>query len=310
MGNTLNSVEPLGPPFRSIDEQVFFLPRDGRHEIANRLAKVVVMLDGECLHAVDEATPVPFAPGDVVVIPRVCRQHYLAPRPRSPRRLHALRLIFDPKAIPPLTDPPSRVKPRGDPESDFIAFFRYHLQTARHLPGAGDEVLRRLLMDLRQEAEERRPGYRFEVTALCMMLLVHVIRRLDHLDRQMDADGSDRRRGRAHLVLQAKEYIVKNLAAELRLDQMAWGLGVSPEHLARTFRRETGQTVFSHLRHLRLERAKTYLLGTGKSITAIARSTGFSSVALFSRTFKQHVGRSPLAYRQERWASAIGPPEG
>ena len=72
-----------------------------------------------------------------------------------------------------------------------------------------------------------------------------------------------------------------------------------------TFKRETGQTVFHCLQQLRLEKAKTYLIGTDQSITAIAGLTGFSSVALFSRNFKRWVGKSPLQYRQERWTAGI-----
>lgn len=301
MGTTLNAIEPLGAPFRSVDEQVFFMPRDGRHEIANQLFKIIVMLEGHCLHQVDDAEPVPFAAGDVIVLPRVCRQRYLATGPRSPRRVHALRLVLDPEAAPAASGR-RRLPLRGDPESDLTTFIRQHLTETCHLPGAGDETIRRVLTELRQEAEERRPGYRHRATALCGDVAIHVIRRLH---RPADANGSNGRRGRAYLVLQAKEYLLKNLAAmEMRLDQVAWHLGVSPEHLARTFRQETGQTVFGYLQQLRLERAKTYLLGSGRSITAIAAETGFSSVALFSRNFKRAVGRSPLAYRQERWEEA------
>jgi AraC-like DNA-binding protein len=301
MGTTLNAIESLGPPFRSVDEQVFFMPRHGRHEIANQLFKVIVLLEGDCLHQVDNEQAVPFVPGDVIVVPRVCRQRYLASAPRSPRRVHALRLVFDPEALPPLPAGQRRPAPRGDTETDFSAFVRLHFQETRHLPGAGDETLRALLTELRHEAEQRRPGYRHRATALCMTLVVHVARALESRSGQVDGNGTPARRGRAYLVLQAKEYLLKNLAAELRLDTIAWHLGVSPEHLARTFRRETRQTVFAYLQQLRLERAKTYLLGSGRSITAIAEETGFSSVALFSRNFKRYAGRSPLAYRQERW---------
>jgi AraC-like DNA-binding protein len=301
MGTTLNAIEPLRAPFRSVDEQVFFIPRHGRHEIANQLFKLIVLLEGDCLHQVDDDAAVLFAPGDVVVVPRVCRQRYLASGPRSPRRVHALRLVFDPGVLPPFPATPRRTPLRLDTESDLAAFIRHQLHEPCHIAGGGDEVIRSLLAELRQEAEQRRSGYRHRATALCTALVVHVVRVLEARSSLADGKSTGQRKGRAYLVLQAKEYLLKNLAAELRLDQVAWHLGVSPEHLARTFKRETGQTVFAYLQQLRLERAKTYLLGSGRSITAIAEETGFSSVALFSRNFKRYSGRSPLAYRQERW---------
>jgi len=301
MGTTLNAIQPLAPPFRSVDEQVFFMPRHGRHEIANQLFKFIVLLEGDCLHQVDDEPTVRFVPGDVIVVPRVCRQRYLASRPRSPRRVHALRLVFDPAALPAFPAGQRRGGTGGDTEADFGAFVRCHFQEAQHVSGSGDEVIRALLTDIRHEAEQRRSGYRHRATALCTTLVVHTARTLEARGGPSAGAGAATRKGRAYLVLQAKEYLLKNLAAELRLDTVAWHLGVSPEHLARTFKRETGQTVFAYLQQLRLERAKTYLLGSGRSITAIAEETGFSSVALFSRNFKRYAGLSPLAYRQERW---------
>lgn len=301
MGNTLNSVEGLGPPFRSVDEQVFVIPRGGRHDIDNRLFKINFLLEGSCLHEVEGDAPVRFEPGDVIVIPRLGRQTYRVSAPRASRRVHALRLVL---TLPPFPAGHRRVPVRGDAEMDFSAFVRHHLQEVRHLPQGQDEVIRPLLTELRQEAERRRPGYRFRVTALCTSMVVQIVRRLS-----LPAAGADRadvgpHRRRAYLALQAREYLVKNLDEELHLDQVAAYLGVSPEHLARAFKQETGQTVFTHLQQLRLERAKTYLIGSDRSITDVARLTGFSSVALFSRRFKRYCGLSPLAYRQERWGRA------
>jgi AraC-like DNA-binding protein len=300
MGNTLNSVEHLGAPFRSVDEQVFVIPRDGRHEIANRFFKIIFMLEGSCLHEVDDE-PVPFESGDVIVIPRVGCQRYLAAGPRTPRRVHALRLIFD---LPALTAGQRRLAVRGDVEMDLASFVRHHLHEVRHLPQGQDEFVRPLLTELRQEAEQRRAGYRFRVTALCSAITVHLIRRLNQPSLRTVSKAADSRRRPAFLVLQAKEYLLKNLKEDLRLDQVAWHLRVSAEHLARAFKQETGQTVFTHLQHLRLEQAKTCLIGSELSITAIAGRTGFNSVAHFSRSFKDYCGVSPLAYRRERWNRA------
>jgi len=300
MGNTLNSVEHLGAPFRSVDEQVFVIPRDGRHEIANRFFKIIFMLEGSCLHEVDDDKPVPFESGDVIVIPRVGCQRYLAAGPRAPRRVHALRLIFD---LPALTTGQRRPAVRGDVEMELAAFMRHHLHEVRHLPQGQDEFIRPLLIELRQEAEQRRAGYRFRVTALCSAMTVHIIRCLSQSAARAMTPTTTRRR-RAFLVLQAKEYLLKNLKEDLRLDQIAWQLRVSAEHLARAFKQETGQTVFTHLQNLRIEQAKTYLIGSEQTITAIAARTGFNSVAHFSRSFKDYCGVSPRVYRQERWSRA------
>ncbi|MBL8795711.1 MAG: helix-turn-helix transcriptional regulator [Planctomycetia bacterium] len=302
MGTTLNAVEPLQPPFQCVDEQVFVTPLDGCNDIPNRCFKIVFMLEGHSLLQIDEEPRVPFAPGDVVVIPRACRQRYWTSPRRELRRLHALRLVFDPAVCPPFTAGPHGLPPTGDPERDFTAFVRQHLHDTVHLPGGQDETIRPLLTELRQEAERRQPGYRFRVSALCLAVVVQLVRQLQ---QHAAAEVANRPSRRAHLALHVREFLLKNLDRALHLDEIAQQLTVSPEHLARTFKQETGQTVFYYLQQLRLEKAKTFLIGSDKTVSDIATLTGYSSLALFSRTFKRHVGASPLHYRQQRWEEAV-----
>jgi AraC-like DNA-binding protein len=212
------------------------------------------------------------------------RQYYLALGPRASLQVHGLRLIFDPAALPAYPADRRWTPPTGEEDTDFVAFVRHHMQEYRHLDTHGDETIRDLLAELRDEAEHRRPGYRFRARALCTNLVIHVVRTLQQQDAKERTVATKGRKA-AHLALQAREYLVKNLTEE------------------------TGQTVLDGLRGLRLEKPKTYLLGSGQPVTAIARLTGFSSVALFSRTFKRYVGHSPLAYRQERWEKALETPQ-
>lgn len=302
MGTTLNSVEPLGEPFHCVDEQVFVTPLDGCNDIPNRFFKIIFMLEGRCLHQIDEEARQPFEPGDVSIIPRICRQRYWALPGKKAQRLHALRLVFDPVKCPAFPAAQRPAARRGDAERDFTAFVRNHLQEVVHLRQGQDETIRPLLTELRQEAERQLPGYRFRVSALCTSVVVQLVRRL-----QLNAAQAvpDRQPRRAHLALHVREFLLKNLQRELHLDEVAEQLAVSPEHLARSFKQETGQTIFWYLQQLRLEKAKTLLIGSDKTISDIAALTGYSSLSLFSRTFKRHVGPSPLQYRQQRWEQAV-----
>jgi AraC-like DNA-binding protein len=72
--------------------------------------------------------------------------------------------------------------------------------------------------------------------------------------------------------------------------------GVTPNHLSYLFKNQLGITVYNYLKHVRLEQAKPHILSGNKSITEIAEEVGFSSVHLFSRSFKEHVGITPSKY--------------
>ncbi|MEW6301999.1 MAG: AraC family transcriptional regulator [Verrucomicrobiota bacterium] len=299
MSHTLNAVDALGAPFLVVDEQVFTIPEGGSNEVVNRFFKVICLLQGACWHEIIGGERIQFEAGDVLVIPFECRQLYWPLHPRGSRRIHALRLVFDPQILPPLDANPTSAA-ANDSTVDFISFIRQRLGEYQHLRLARNSAFQTLLAQIRREAEQRLPGHRFRVTALCTELIVTLARQLGehHADRPAPS------RRRTHLVEQAQEYLVKNLDRDITLARVAASLRISEEHLARSFKQQTGQTVFGFLQNIRIEKAKTYLLGSDRTITDIARHTGFSSVFLFSRAFKRVVGISPLAYRQQRWTES------
>lgn len=74
-------------------------------------------------------------------------------------------------------------------------------------------------------------------------------------------------------------------------------LGLSERSLTRHFQTETGMTLRTWRRRLRLFRSQE-LLATGASITAIALELGYASVSAFIAMFRAETGVSPDAYRR------------
>ena len=95
----------------------------------------------------------------------------------------------------------------------------------------------------------------------------------------------------------ALEYINENLESDLRLENIARELHLSPFHFAREFRSSTGQTPYQYLLDQRMEKAKTLLRIGRDSIQEIALDCGFSSTVNFTRTFRQRVGAPPGVWR-------------
>lgn len=85
--------------------------------------------------------------------------------------------------------------------------------------------------------------------------------------------------------------------------ELAGQLGVSISHLRTQFQQSSGISLGRHLRMLRLERACGLLRLSNARVTEIAEESGFSSVYVFSRTFRHAYGVPPLAYRK-RFAAA------
>jgi len=291
-----HSIEQLGRPFLSVSELGLVIPRPGELLVKNEEVKLLFFLQADCVQEIEGCGKFTMQAGDICVVPRSCRQHYRLAEARHSPRLHVLKISLKLPPLPAPGQPATKIAPKGNPESDLGAFCQHHFTEIRHLPAAQDAPMQEIMLAIRREAEDHRAGIRHRVRALCTNLIVHVARRLhDHPALAKPAAA-----GHGSVVNQAKEYLRRNYAKPLTLGEIAWHAKMSEEHLARVFRKVTGQTVFDYLRTVRLESAKTLLIASSQSLTEIAALTGFGSLSLFSRNFGQYVGQSPSAYRQAR----------
>lgn len=82
-------------------------------------------------------------------------------------------------------------------------------------------------------------------------------------------------------------------SAHCTVAQVATWVGCHPDHLARLFRQETGETLVGHIRRLRLERARELLQDPGRRVSEAARLAGFADPAYFCRVWRRHFGTTP-----------------
>ena len=95
-------------------------------------------------------------------------------------------------------------------------------------------------------------------------------------------------------------YVKDNFASDVSLTEVSKRYFVSPEHLSRTFKRQTGFGFNEFLTLVRLQHAELMLKNRrGRSISEIAYSCGFNDSNYFSDKFKRSYGRSPLQYAKE-----------
>lgn len=291
-----HSIERLGPPFTSVSELGLVIAHSGEMVVRNDEMKLLFFLQADCEQEIEGFGTFPVKTGDICVVPRICQQHYRQVAAKDSARVHVLKISLSPPPLPALGHPMGRSPDNGDPETDLTAFVRHHFTEIRHLPGAKDARMQEIMLAIRREAEEHRAGIRHRVRALCTNLVVHVTRLLHDSRAVAKTTGA----GHGFATNQAKEYLRRNFAKPVALGEVAWHTKVSEEHLARIFRKVTGQTVFDYLRTIRLETAKTLLINSNKSLTEIAAQTGFGSLSLFSRNFSKYIGQSPSAYRHAR----------
>lgn len=94
------------------------------------------------------------------------------------------------------------------------------------------------------------------------------------------------------------EYLNDSLDSEIHLDTLAQLTGMSVQGFISAFRRAFHSTPYQFLLDRRIERAKTLLLGSSRSIAEIASLVGFSTPGHFATAFKRRVGIPPSTFRR------------
>lgn len=89
-----------------------------------------------------------------------------------------------------------------------------------------------------------------------------------------------------------------DLAAPLRVADLAAIAEWSPSRFAHRFAAEVGQSPRRYVEGRRMDEARSLLLGTGLSVAAIAQRVGFEDPLHFSTRFRAVVGSSPSDYRR------------
>ncbi|HLA64291.1 MAG TPA: AraC family transcriptional regulator [Rhodothermales bacterium] len=86
-------------------------------------------------------------------------------------------------------------------------------------------------------------------------------------------------------------------ARPLALDELATAAALSKYHFLRLFARTFGQTPHQYVAGLRMEAARRLLRASVLGVAEVGMAVGYDDPSVFSRTFRRHVGASPVLFR-------------
>ena len=89
-----------------------------------------------------------------------------------------------------------------------------------------------------------------------------------------------------------------SLDRKIRTADLAALVGYTEYYLTEKFKKETGQSVSSYIRFVKVERAKILLETTDLSIKEIADQLAFNTVNYFIQSFREVTGYTPAQYRK------------
>lgn len=100
-------------------------------------------------------------------------------------------------------------------------------------------------------------------------------------------------------VADAISYIYVHIMERITVNDLAKAIFVSPTHLSRIFKQETGISVSEYIRRRKIDMAKNYLQFTNYDLADISAMLSYSSQSHFIQHFHNEVGMTPKAYRKE-----------
>lgn len=106
--------------------------------------------------------------------------------------------------------------------------------------------------------------------------------------------NSDNRR-----ILKVKDYIDKHFNEDVRLNELADIIGMSPSAFSRYFKLSTGKTLSEYIVGIRLGMAARKLVDSTDSISEICYVCGFNTISNFNRLFRKYKGCNPTEFRDK-----------
>ncbi len=96
------------------------------------------------------------------------------------------------------------------------------------------------------------------------------------------------------------DYLHEHLPARIELAILAKLTGLSQSHFSQAFRVSTGMAPYRWQIDARIRHAQQLLLTTSATLEQVAETTGFADAVHLGRTFRRHIGVTPIAWRRDR----------
>lgn len=145
------------------------------------------------------------------------------------------------------------------------------------------------------EMTERKQYYKSAVKALLQELFI--IFQREEIAAQTGITDKDEKVHLYSSIEPAVQAIRDNYSKKITGDELAELCGMSRYHFCRSFKKIMGMTAVQYQTQCRLKIADILLKNEDKTISEIARETGFDDEAYFSRCYKKNKGMSPKSAR-------------
>ena len=100
-------------------------------------------------------------------------------------------------------------------------------------------------------------------------------------------------------ILQAQEFIEKNISEKIGTDDLARMVNLSRRSFERRFKEATNNSVLEYVHRIRVEGAKRQFECSRKNISEVMYDVGYTDTKAFRDLFKKLTGLTPIEYRNK-----------
>lgn len=139
------------------------------------------------------------------------------------------------------------------------------------------------------------------IAANALSIQICLLQIFDIMSRENAFDINQISGQQKNLIKVATCYMNQNYASPLLIREVSARLNLSPDYFSKLFKKATGITPKNYIQSLRIDHAIQEIdTHPDCSLTEVALKTGFSDSNYFARAFKNKMGISPTAYKQQK----------
>lgn len=261
---------------------VMFTPQASTVVHSHEFYEFVYVQEGFCLHFINERCNL-LMPGDFLILPPGINHSY-----RCKSDIGIVNILFMPEAL-------------GENYREIFDLLNIpdsienaHISTLHASFSLPDrEKVKLLLKELAYEREYKSLGWKLRSKALLLELIVLT-------GRIFSSRFFDRKYDNSYMgnIVSIITIIETQYAKNISVKDMAKSLDISHDHFTRQFKKTTGFTPSEYLHRRRFAKALE-LLHTNKSVSDVARETGFGQINYFSREFKKLFDMTPTQFQKQ-----------
>ena len=161
-----------------------------------------------------------------------------------------------------------------------------------------DEELKRMILGIYQENDQKRLGYKLAAKGMLLQLITYLSR--NYAVQILSQSANSKRKRNLERLNTVIQYIQEHYTEPITNAQLAEHIHLSEDRFNHLFKESLGISPLHYMNEIRLKKAAYLLKKTELTISEAAIAVGFQDFNHFGRQFRKLYGCSPSEFRKQK----------